>query len=136
MEPTSIEAPVQLGADTRLWPVVRRSHGGIDPFRFEIEVPAHLGCWPGHFPGWQVVPGALQLHWVLMLAAHSLGLAAGPVRIERAKFAAPIGPGQRLELSLEPRPRGRVAFRLHDVERLYSSGLFDFTGAGEVESAP
>ncbi len=132
----SIEAPVQLGADTRLWPVVRRSHADFELFRFEVEVPAQLGCWPGHFPGWQVVPGALQLHWVQVLAAHSFGLTGGPVRIERAKFAAPIGPGQRFGLSLERKPHGRVAFRLDDVERLYSSGLLDFTGAGEVESAP
>lgn len=136
MEPTSIEAPVQLGANTRLWPRVRRLRADGDQFRFEVEVPLQLDCWPGHFPGWPVVPGALQLHWVLLLTAHSLGRAVEAVRIERAKFAAPIGPGQSLELSLERKARGRFAFRLRDVERVYASGLLDVTGAHEVESAP
>ena len=134
MEPMSSEEPVQLDVGAGLWPAVYRRQADPDGCRFEVEVPEQLACWPGHFPGWPVVPGALQLHWVLVLAARWLERPLSLTRIERMKFSSPIGPGQRLDLLLERKPGERVAFRFFDGERLFSSGLLDVTGQGAAEA--
>ena len=131
--PSRAEEPLRLGVDAGLWPVVRQRDVGLDQCRFDVDVPEHLSCWPGHFPGWRVVPGTLQLYWVLVLVAHYLALPPASVRIERVKFAAPIEPGQRLSLSLERKPGLRVAFRFHDMDHSFSSGLLAFAGEGQLE---
>jgi len=66
---------------------------------------------PGHFPGRPLVPGVLLLDAVLEAAA-ALGLRP-PLRLLRAKFAAPLLPEQEAEIRLRPLPGGRVAFALH-----------------------
>jgi 3-hydroxymyristoyl/3-hydroxydecanoyl-(acyl carrier protein) dehydratase len=41
-----------------------------------MRVPLELDCWPGHFPNWSVVPGVLQLDWVIEIIAKWLGCVA------------------------------------------------------------
>ncbi|WP_165585500.1 3-hydroxyacyl-ACP dehydratase FabZ family protein [Roseococcus sp. SYP-B2431] len=72
-----------------------------------FTVPADHPCLPGHFPGRPVVPGVLLLDAVLRAAA---GLGDAPVRIRRAKFAAPVAPGAEVEIRFESRAGGRTGF--------------------------
>ena len=65
---------------------------------------------PGHFPGRPIVPGVLLLDAVLRaIAARDPGLPP-PGRLLRAKFIAPVRPGQAVALELGERREGRVAF--------------------------
>jgi len=95
----------------------RRSEGAIEQV---LRVPEALECWPGHFPARAILPGVLQLGWVVELAARWLG-PTRVVGIEGLKFKRPIGPGQRLTLRLESAADG-VHFCLGDGEILFSLG--------------
>jgi 3-hydroxyacyl-[acyl-carrier-protein] dehydratase len=74
----------------------------------------------GHFPGDPVVPGVLLLARVARAAAPLLGapLAAIPV----AKFHAPLRPGERFEIALDPAEDASIRFRVHCGETLIASG--------------
>ncbi len=73
-----------------------------------FRVPPDHPALPGHFPGRPIVPGVLLLDAVLRAVA-----AAGrnpPARLLRAKFPAPVLPGEEVEITLDPRGLDRVAF--------------------------
>lgn len=64
---------------------------------------------PGHFPGRPVVPGVVLLDHVVAAAREGFGL--GPViDLPRAKFIAPVLPGQEVRVSLLLPAPGRVTF--------------------------
>ena len=68
-----------------------------------VTIPADHPALPGHFPGRPIVPGVLLLDAVMQAA----GLAQGLLR--RAKFLAPVLPGDEVEIALAPAP-GRLGF--------------------------
>ncbi len=93
------------------------------------EVPADLECFAGHFPGIPVVPGVVQLDWVMALLAGLRGAAPRLRRIELVKFMTPLVPGDRFRLGVRVREAGPtgaggtvVVFDLADGERAISRG--------------
>jgi 3-hydroxymyristoyl/3-hydroxydecanoyl-(acyl carrier protein) dehydratase len=79
-----------------------------EPTVARLVVPADHPALPGHFPGRPVVPGVLLLDAVLEAARASSG--ERPARLIRAKFPAPVSPGEEVEISLAARGQGRFAF--------------------------
>ena len=101
----------------------RSSDGRLE---VDFRVPTHLEVWPGHFPSYFVVPGVLQIDWVIRIAASRFGTGA-PCGIENLKFKAPLLPRQAFTLSLEiDRGGRRVEFRLAHGESVFSMGRLDF----------
>jgi 3-hydroxymyristoyl/3-hydroxydecanoyl-(acyl carrier protein) dehydratase len=74
-----------------------------------LTVPAGHPALPGHFPGRPIVPGVMLLDAVLE-AVRALPGAPRPARVLRAKFVAPVRPEEGVDIALEPRAGGRVAF--------------------------
>ena len=74
----------------------------------DLRVPGDLAVWPGHFPEFFVVPGVLQVDWVLRFAMTRLGFAAAPPRIDGLKFKTPLRPRQPFTLRLDLAPDRRV----------------------------
>jgi 3-hydroxymyristoyl/3-hydroxydecanoyl-(acyl carrier protein) dehydratase len=73
-----------------------------------FRIPADHPALPGHFPGRPIVPGVLLLDAVLQAVA-----ATGrnpPTRLLRAKFPAPVLPGEEVEVTLAPRGEDRLSF--------------------------
>jgi 3-hydroxymyristoyl/3-hydroxydecanoyl-(acyl carrier protein) dehydratase len=67
----------------------------------EIFISADLPCFVGHFPGFAILPGVLQIDWVMKLAmAHwpDLGHFSG---MDILRFARPILPNQRIMLKIQ-----------------------------------
>jgi 3-hydroxymyristoyl/3-hydroxydecanoyl-(acyl carrier protein) dehydratase len=67
-------------------------------------VPADHPALPGHFPGHPIVPGVLLLDAVLQAASVSRA------QLLRAKFTAPVLPGDPVEITITQRGPARLAF--------------------------
>jgi predicted hotdog family 3-hydroxylacyl-ACP dehydratase/3-hydroxymyristoyl/3-hydroxydecanoyl-(acyl carrier protein) dehydratase len=89
--------------------------------RARARVPADLVFLEGHFPGHPLVPGFVQVHWVMELARRELAVASPPAAIEVLKFRAPLLPEQAFEIGLRASPR-RLDFELTRDGQAVSSG--------------
>lgn len=98
-----------------------------DLARLELHIAAGLGWFAGHFPGHPILPGVVQIGWVIHFAAEMFGLGREVVSMEQIKFRRPIGPGTRLALTL--RQDGRlVEYALAGAGVTYASGRLRFEG--------
>jgi hypothetical protein len=89
----------------------------------EVVVPDDLVFLEGHFDGFPVVPGVVQLGWVVEAAEAALGAAPRVAAVENLKFKELLLPGQRFRLEVEwSEPRDVLRFRLAAGERVFSTG--------------
>jgi 3-hydroxyacyl-[acyl-carrier-protein] dehydratase len=63
-----------------------------------LPIPQEHGCFPDHFPGAPLVPGALLLKWIMELLAEHRHLQVQ--YIKQVKFLAPVKPGDQVRLCL------------------------------------
>jgi acyl-coenzyme A synthetase/AMP-(fatty) acid ligase len=95
------------------------------------EVPDDLHCFRGHFPGFPVVPGVLQLDWVMEVGAILLGGPPVIREIASLKLISPLQPGARF----------RIRVGLEDTNGVEEAGRdgvamrFSLTGRKEKFSA-
>ncbi|HEY2022354.1 AMP-binding protein [Paraburkholderia sp.] len=101
----------------------RGGHHG-ETLHYELRVPATLVHFAGHFPGLPILPGVVQVHWAIRLAAEQLPCVRGVASIDRLKFMAPVSPGAVLKLTLaHDAARQRVQFAYRFNERDCASGV-------------
>ena len=74
-----------------------------EPSELYFMLDAGHPCLPGHFPGRPIVPG-------VMLLDAALERIGGTARLDAVRFIAPVLPGERVRISVEPRAGGAVAF--------------------------
>lgn len=80
-----------------------------------LVVPDRHPCFPYHFPGDPLVPGALLLQWIMDLANANLGVSI--LKVKTMKFLAPVRPGDGCQLLFTLREQ-RIEFtcvRDHEV---------------------
>lgn len=90
-----------------------------DTLHYELRVPPTLVHFAGHFPGLPILPGVVQVHWAMRLAAEHLPAVRRLASIDRLKFMAPVSPGAVLNLTLAhdaERRRVQFAYRLSGRE--------------------
>jgi acyl-CoA synthetase (AMP-forming)/AMP-acid ligase II len=92
-----------------------------------LRVPADLSFLEGHFPGFPVVPGVVQLRWALRLAAELLGQEPRLASVEALKFRELLRPGDVFRAAVDLAPSGDAfEFRLEGADpatpRVFSTG--------------
>ena len=87
-----------------------------------LEVPEALDCWPGHFPDMPIVPGVLQLDWVIELARAWKSPVGEPDGVSALKFRRVLRPGERCDVLLEWPEGGPLHFALNGPDGPVSSG--------------
>lgn len=89
-----------------------------------LVVPASGPFLDGHFPGQPILPGVMQLHWVM---THVQSLVPCQLqRVVQLKFVSPIKPPCQLRLQLRLRAE-KVNFHFYLGEQLCSSGQLILT---------
>ena len=88
-----------------------------------LLVPPELRCLRGHFPGLPVVPGAMQIGWVLAFASELLGSPPTLYGLQSVKFQRLVLPGQTLSLTIRlDRDRETIQFVYASAAGRHSSG--------------
>ncbi|MFM0177546.1 AMP-binding protein [Paraburkholderia aspalathi] len=95
-----------------------------DTLHYELRVPPTLVHFAGHFPGLPILPGVVQVHWAMHLAAEHVPAVRALASVDRLKFMAPVPPGAVLNLTLaHDAARGRVQFAYRLSGRECASGV-------------
>lgn len=91
----------------------------------DLHIPPSLVHFAGHFPGLPIVPGVVQIDWVMHYAREHLGLSGHFKALENIKFLTPLQPDARLELHLTWIDTSRrLEFVFKTPQRTYASGRF------------
>ncbi len=119
-------------------PIILYSQRTENGYITHCRVPENLAYFDGHFPMHPIVPGVVQLDWVMTVARDVWGNASAPLRVEALKFKKFLLPRQEFVLSLK-RSKDKLSFELHDpkeTNEIFSSGrfVFEVVAAGDTPS--
>ncbi|MGH0035904.1 MAG: hypothetical protein ACQGVK_12835 [Myxococcota bacterium] len=133
--PPEVEAaPPERGSGPRLAPEVIGQEETANRLEQALRVPLDLDCIPGHFPGVPIVPGVVQVDWVMRAIAGWTGRRPSIRSLEALKFKKPLRPGNELVLALERDGDGApYRFEFRQGEDVYSSGRIHLV---EADGAP
>lgn len=95
---------------------------------YRIRVPAALEHFRGHFPGFPILPGIVQLDWAVRLGRRHFAGLDDSTGVDNFKCQALVFPEAGLTLELRRDDAG-LHFRYFDAQRTYSSGKILFERA-------
>ena len=101
-------------------PILTALRPGDRAVELDLALPSTLHWFRGHFPDFAILPGVVQLHWVVAYAQRHLGIAV-PASSAQVKFRRPIRPDETLTLSLSVLA-GRLSFAYRRGGETCSSG--------------
>ncbi len=123
------KALLEVVGDRPTEPTVLSETLGPERLEVELQIPKELAQVEGHFPGWPVVPGVVQLGWVLETAERLLGFKVRARGVEVLKFKEALLPGTRVSLEVlwteADREKSRIRFRVTQQERELASGRIE-----------
>jgi 3-hydroxymyristoyl/3-hydroxydecanoyl-(acyl carrier protein) dehydratase len=93
-----------LGASTE--PEILAVRQGDMAVELDLALPPGLLYFEGHFPGFAILPGVVQLHWAIRLARAYLPIGVAVPAEMQIKFRRPIRPGAQLLLRLALKEAG------------------------------
>lgn len=95
-----------------------------------LFIPEALLYFRGHFPGFAILPGVVQLDWAIQYGTRYFAPGAVSPSTIRIKFNKPIRPDHRVRLTLKYEPsRNRIQFDYADADGACSSGQIGFEPA-------
>jgi 3-hydroxymyristoyl/3-hydroxydecanoyl-(acyl carrier protein) dehydratase len=98
-----------------------------DLAELKLVIPRSLLYFVGHFPGFALLPGVVQVDWAVQYATRFFALDRLFPTTIRIKFRKPIRPDHRVTLNLKYLPaRSSIQFDYIDAEGTCSSGLIGF----------
>ena len=92
---------------------------------YRIRVPPALEHFKGHFPGFPILPGIVQLDWAVRLGRRHFAGLEDSSGVDNFKCQALVFPDAELTLELRRDETG-LHFRYYDAQRTYSSGKILF----------
>jgi 3-hydroxymyristoyl/3-hydroxydecanoyl-(acyl carrier protein) dehydratase len=92
---------------------------------YRIRVPPALEHFKGHFPGFPILPGIVQLDWAVRLGRRHFQGLSDSTGVDNFKCQALVFPDAELTLDLRRDETG-LHFRYYDAQRTYSSGKILF----------
>ena len=96
---------------------------GTDGVELSLDIAPSLPCLAGHFESFPVVPGVVQIDWVVHYANVLLHIDWPVLRLDRLKFTCPIQPNSSLEVKLLfNREKQWLDFQFFCVKNNYSKG--------------
>ncbi|MDR3439083.1 hypothetical protein [Telmatospirillum sp.] len=94
-----------------------------DTVEFLLAVPADCPAFAGHFPGRPILPGVVQIDWVVRLAAEFLQSGTPAAQDFQVKFSHVVEPGAALHLTLRlDRQKNSLSFEYRNGTVIASSG--------------
>ena len=116
---------MDCGIDGTTEPVICAVNTADRRVDFDLLIPETLSFFRGHFPGFPVLPGVVQVHWATGYGRRYFGV--GQVTSLQVKFRSIIVPGERIRLTLAHRPESsRFDFEYSESENVRSSGTITF----------
>ncbi len=94
-----------------------------DGLRWTFTVPADHPLFEGHFPGHPILPGVVTLGWMLAAAERFLGRTVDSAELLNVKFQVVVLPGATLELTVAPKPGGRLQGIVRSGAGVHASAL-------------
>jgi len=95
---------------------------------FHLEVPEELAYLEGHFSEMAVVPGIVQLHWVVNFVKKIWGIPGELIEANQIKFSKLMHPKDSVDLKIEhdfKKSLIKYSYRHEDI--CYSSGQFKYS---------
>jgi 3-hydroxymyristoyl/3-hydroxydecanoyl-(acyl carrier protein) dehydratase len=103
---------------------IRHAEARVD---LRLVVPESLLYLHGHFPGFAILPGVVQLDWAIRYGRRYLAVGDAAAKTVQIKFRKPIRPNRQLSLSLAyVAERRRLSFECRDDADVCSSGQIVF----------
>ncbi len=98
----------------------------LDQHRLLFDLSPDLPWFEGHFPGYPVLAGIVQLHWAVSCSIGLLGFKSPPVEVVRLKYKNVIVPPAIVELSLLQVKKHEVQFEFTSPDKIHSLGRLIF----------
>ena len=112
-----------LDMDNRKFPNVLGVEKTGDGVELKLSVPEELIYFPGHFPGYPILPGVVQIAWAEYFGKLFFGIDEPFLRMEVIKFVKVIQPGAELKLKLNWKAStGKLYFNFSSESGMHSSG--------------
>jgi uncharacterized membrane protein/acyl-CoA synthetase (AMP-forming)/AMP-acid ligase II/3-hydroxymyristoyl/3-hydroxydecanoyl-(acyl carrier protein) dehydratase len=112
-------------------PIILRKEVSENKAEYFLKIPHNLAYFEGHFQKMPVVPGVVQLNWVVELAKVDFGLTGGVLQGNQIKFTRLMKPSDEVSLILQYNTeKSSLSYSYKAGEMLYSSGRMTIsTGA-------
>jgi len=92
-----------------------------------LAIPKTLFWFRGHFPGYPVLPGVVQLDWAVHYARWAFEIEAATVDSMKVKFRKPLQPEAHVRLTLSRAAHDGIDFE-YAGDEIYSLGQLRFAG--------
>jgi 3-hydroxymyristoyl/3-hydroxydecanoyl-(acyl carrier protein) dehydratase len=117
----------EAGAALQPEPEILARHRDGATISFQLRIPADLIHFRGHFPGFPLLPGVVQVDWAILLARRCFDLPGNFQRLSALKFMRVLQPGAEVTLLLEQHAAGELRFRYQEHGQVCSSGRIFFS---------
>lgn len=94
----------------------------------DFAIDGNLPCFKGHFPGFPILPGIVQLDWAVRIASERFGFSATPREVLKLKFKSVIIPPKEVKLTLSRISPVEVQFEFTSAQQQHSSGKLRYAG--------